>query len=55
MDILLGPLPRREFIEGHCGKWGPRGWTGETKTFFGKEGDISKMSGEKTDTQKEML
>ena len=40
-------------MEGHSGKRGPRDRTGETWTFFGKEGALLKASGEMRDTQKE--
>ena len=45
------------WISIHSGKRGPRGRTGETGdflTFFGREGALLKVSGEKSDTQKEM-
>ena len=41
------------FIKGHGGKRGPRGRTGETRTFFGHEGELIKVSGGKSDTWKE--
>lgn len=54
MNMPLGSLPRRQFIEEHSGKGGPRDRTGETGTFLGKEGTLLGVNGEMRDTQKEM-